>query len=44
MRFKKSEMNRNLESGFPVLWKAVTAIDGSALGGLEGNFTFFSAV
>jgi hypothetical protein len=33
-----------LEPGFPVLREAVSAIDGPALGGLEGDFALFSTV
>jgi hypothetical protein len=35
---------RYLEPGFPVLWEAVTAIDGSALCWLKGDFTFTTAI
>ena len=41
-----SEMaeKKGLEPGFPVLWEAVTAIDGPALCWLKGYFTFATAI
>mgnify|MGYP001247430472 CR=1 FL=1 len=35
---------RGLESGFSILWEAVTAVDGPALSRLERNFARFAAV
>ena len=35
---------KKLESGFSVLREAVLAIDGSALGRLEGDFALFPTV
>jgi hypothetical protein len=37
-------VSETLEPGLPVLGEAVLAIDGPAIRGLEGNFTFFTAV
>jgi hypothetical protein len=33
-----------LESGFPILGKAVATIYGPSFGRLKGNFTFFTAI
>jgi hypothetical protein len=35
---------KKLEPGFPVLWKAVLAIDRSSLGRLKWYFAIFTAV
>ena len=40
---KNGEMMR-LELGAPVLWQALPAIDGPALGRLEGDFAFLVTV
>ncbi len=37
-------LEKKLESGFSVLGETVPAVDGAALGGLEGNFTLSAAV
>jgi hypothetical protein len=37
-------IKKGLEPGFPVLWEAVTAIDGPALCWLKGNFTFATTI
>jgi len=40
----KTKERKNLEPGFPVLWKAVLAIDRSSLGWLKWYFAIFTAV